>query len=146
MAVHIVSKLVFLRTHRLLAQSPTEPWRKPVVFKLAFPQSKLVSLPLSRSCSFGTLFCFSCCSPIPLNLVFLYPSPNLLHSASLNTWLPLHWITIFFIYFFYSTCKYQKKRYRMSKVNYLLSMCILGLQVAFKSLEAIGTGLHLCSY
>lgn len=34
----------------------------------------------------------------------------------------------------------------MYKVNYLLSMCILGLQVAFKSLEAIDTGFNLFSY
>lgn len=109
------------------------------------PKANWFCCPLRKSCLSGTLFSVSPLFPqhgefgFPLCFLKSYPLCffEKLISSTLNH-------NIFFLFFFNKKMEYtcQNRRHRQSKVNYLLSVYILGLQVDFKSLDPMSSGLH----
>ena len=127
---------------------PSELERKTTFFKLDFPQSKLVSMSFEEVLLiWNCVLCFSCCFPqlreSDFHLPFSKSYPFCFFEKLVPTLGHNNFSFLFFIALIY-IC--QNKRHRLSKVNYLLPVYILGLQVDFKSLEAMDSGLHLFSY
>lgn len=76
---------------------PTELRKKPMFFRLAFSQSKLVSLSFEQVMLIWNFILFLLLFPQPGVSGFPFLSPNCIRSVSLKSWSPPHRDTIFFL-------------------------------------------------